>query len=452
MNDKHFDQRLKSVLDNMEPSYDPATWAMLAQRMDAAISEEQPAPVDAVDKAVYHALERLESPYQPAHWDMLARRMNRQALRLRRLHVAKALEATLILLFLWNVPMFLGETGHGTTPAPKARPNVPVAEAGPDQSPLRRTARAGSATASSAATMAALDRILSAESAPVLLDLDYTGASHVQAVLGDLDRLAQSANARIYASADLLPCDALMQFPVPDRSLNLLQAEAVIRKQHNQGPWYLAASAGADQNRVLINGERRTSNGYSSALAVGLRSKKWGVETGVGYTRKAYTPKRSVEIYGGNLVDGYYGSTLTEVSTDMITVPVKLSRQIARVGKTTAHAVAGVTAHIAAQKDYDYGTVYYPPGALPPNLLPDPGQVPKLRQSGRGVLEESGSLNGNIYASADAGVRIERPLAKGRYTAFLESTYRQSLTGKGIGPKREPINTLSLQAGFMAYL
>ncbi|MBK9335198.1 MAG: hypothetical protein IPM98_00900 [Lewinellaceae bacterium] len=158
-----------------------------------------------------------------------------------------------------------------------------------------------------------------------------------------------------------------------------------------------------------------------------------------------------MKIYSGNITDGYYGSNLAEVDADLVTLPLKASRRIARFGKTTAHAVAGATAHLATQKNYDYGTFYFPPNTLPPNFLPDPNQAPQLRKPGQGIFEK-GTLSSNLYATADVGIRIERPVGGGRYAAFVEPTYRQSLSGKGIGPKGEPINTLSIQAGVLTYL
>ena len=78
MTSKNFDERIKSRLDNIEPAYDASTWDLLEKRLNAPFTEEHPAAVDGVDKAVFHKLERLEAPYQPAHWDMLASRMQQQ--------------------------------------------------------------------------------------------------------------------------------------------------------------------------------------------------------------------------------------------------------------------------------------------------------------------------------------------------------------------------------------
>lgn len=450
MDDKTFDHSLKAVLDNLEPAYDPASWTALQARMDASLVEEHPAAVDAVDKAVFHTLERLEVPYQAAHWQLFATKMQVQTIRIRRLRFAKLAECTLLLLFLWNFPAFFETNGIESPKKPVFPADVPIAQAGSasTSASLSLTANGAQPIGSSIYAAAVSSTLVANPNIPFVASSDYRNANSVLDILADLTAIGANAKPMI-ASVDLIPSDVLAGFAVPERQF--LMPIVPVKQANQPGPFYLAASASWDQNKVLVHGTRRNSYGYGGAIAAGYRPDKWGLEVGLGYVQKAYTPKREVEIYSGNIANGYYGSTLTDVHADIVAVPVKVTRQIARFGKTTAHATAGLTANFASQKTYDYGTVYYAPDVLPPNFLPDPNQTPQLRQSGRGILEK-GKLHDNFYASLDAGIRIEHPIAGKRYTAFIEPAYRQSLSGKGIGPKREPINTFSIQAGVVAFL
>lgn len=451
MDDKTFDYSLKAVLDNLEPAYEPASWTALQTRMDAALVEEQPAAVDTVDKAVFHTLERLEVPYQAAHWQLFATKMQVQTSRIARLRLAKLAECTLLLLFLWNFPAFFGPNAVEGPQKPVFPADVPVAQAGGagTESRLPLTSDNTSFSGGQSIYASAIAHTLASNPAiPFIGSTDYRKANSTLDILVELRTIGAGAKPMI-ASVDLIPSDVLAGFSVPERQL--LMPVIPTNQANRPGPFYLAASANLDQNRVLVHGMRRNSVGYGGTISAGYRKEKWGVEAGLGYVQKNYTPKREVEIYSGNIASGYYGSTLTDVHTDMVTVPVKVTRRIARFGNTTAHATAGLTANFTTQKTYDYGTVYYAPDALPPNFLPDPSQSPQLRQSGRGILEK-GKLNDNFYASLDAGIRIEHPIAGKRYTAFIEPAYRQSISGKGIGPKREPINTFSIQAGVVAFL
>lgn len=450
MSDKNFDQHLKAALENVEPDYDPTTWAMLERKMDAALAEEQPPAVDAVDKAVYHTLERLEAPYQSAHWNLLAKRMYTQAVRLRRLRIAKIAEAAIFVLLLWNTENYWG-TGGLIPAAPQFDPNVPVAQAPFEKTPAQRHPKYPVGTSkNSAGILAALQSQLAQPGAPDLLSGDYKVAGSVTEILADLNATAAQAQRRLYAAAEPLPFDVVLgPMAVPRR--DALLPAAPIKQFAGKSPFYLATSISANQNRVLVDGSRQRNGGYGAAFAGGYRKNKWGVEVGVGYAHTRYTPKQEVAIYTGNPAQGYHGTVLSEVDADMLTMPVKVTRRVARFGKTSLHAVAGMTAHVAAQKNYDLGTVFFPPNSLPPNFLPDPDQAPHLRPAGQGVLEK-GALGDNLYATADAGLRLERPLGGGRYTAFVEPTYRQALGGRGIGTKQEPINTVSIQAGVLTYL
>ncbi|MEO6759616.1 MAG: hypothetical protein ABIO24_09195, partial [Saprospiraceae bacterium] len=189
------------------------------------------------------------------------------------------------------------------------------------------------------------------------------------------------------------------------------------------------------------------TSGYGGGLLVGYRPGKWGVEAGLAFSQKQYTPHKQVEIYGGSLNQGYYGSYADRVDADIVSVPVKVTRRVARFGKTSVHAEAGMTASVAIDKTYRYKKTYYP-GTQPsgqPTLT-----KPTLRQDGQGVLE-GGQFADNGYVTADLGFRIEHSVGK-RLVAFVEPTYQFNVSGQGIGPKPAKINTIGIHAGVMASL
>lgn len=459
MSEQHFDLQMKQVLENLEAPYEAGSWALLERRLDGLVAEEYPAPVEPIDKMVYHTLERLEAPYQPAHWDMLAQRMQQQSLRIRRVRLTKVAEAAILLLLLANLSYFMGPQLAPGRPKPKIqRPDVPVAAVKPGQMP--RHAKATGITGTqfmltepdeAGTTGTSMPYPVAGANTPAdILSMDFRAAQSVSHIMQQVQQATDSHRDRIAGmvpTGELLPFNAFAALDVPARSAEM--PVAPIRRIRSKGPVYFATFASSDQNMVLVNGARRVSSGYGAGVAVGLRKNKWGFETGVVYGSTSFEPQKQVEIYKGSLPNGYYGSTLTKAQTDFVSVPVKVNRQIARVGKTTARAVAGITTNFAVQKGYDYGTVFYDDPNPPSNL--SGSAKPKLRKSGRGVLE-NGGLAGNVSASVDAGIRIEQPLGRGRYTAFIEPGFRQSLTRKGVGPNREPVNTLTLQAGVMAFL
>lgn len=452
MKEKDFDTRLKDRLDHLEEPYDPASWAAMEQRLNAPFVEEDPAPVDLVDKAVYHKLQQIEVPYQPAHWNLLANRLyDLRRLRMR-LWVSKAAEAAIFLLLLVNLNGTWGD--QKPVPAAPAKPrfNGPVAAVRTPASHTHSSAAAAMVPGGQlglAADGNALSLVESLQNAqlPTMGSLTQPGDAPVNpasAVSGGV--VAASFGPLALLSSNIFSFDWLHAQPALPSSSRIASAAL---KPHAQR-FYFASFVGTDQNRVFVDGQTRQFRGFNTGFTLGYRQGKWGLEAGLAYAQKQYEPKKKVEIYAGNVTSGYVGSYLANVDADLISIPVKVTRRIGKVGKTSVHAVAGVTTNIAAQKSYHYKTVQFPgsaPSSQGPNTI---AAQPQLRQTGRGVFE-NGNLTDNIYASADVGLRLERPIA-GRWTVFVEPTYRQSLSSKGLGPRPAKINTFSLQAGVMAGL
>ncbi|HNM25033.1 MAG TPA: hypothetical protein PKL15_06365, partial [Saprospiraceae bacterium] len=438
MKEQEFDQLLKDKLGQLEEPFQPSAWAAFESRLNASLVEEQPAAVDAVDKAVFHKLDQLEAPYQPAHWNMLSERLMAIRRLRTRLWLAKSAEAVFLLLLIGNLYRHLS-VPQGPLPAPKPRFNGPVAAL--EESRHSRNARHGEAAAPqhSAATNEHPTMALVGDFLPgdLLRSVQSVAEQSVPALPSQPDAAPASVSNQLL-TASVAPLAFLNSVLAPfnwQNTAHELPAGSRIAavKPHKQR-FYFASYLGTDQNQVYVDGQSRQFSGFNSGLAVGYRKGKWGVEAGFSYAQKSYEPKKKVEIYAGNITSGYLGSYLSSVDADLITVPVKVTRQVAKFGKTSVHAVAGATTNIAARKAYRYKTVEYP-GSLPSGQGPNTvGSQPQLRQTGSGVLE-NGKLSDNVYASADLGLRIERPVSS-RFTVFVEPVYRQSLSSsQGLGPR-----------------
>lgn len=456
MNHKHFDQKLKTTLDNLDVPYDASSWAALEQRLNAPFIEEQPAPVDSVDKAVFHTLERLEATYQPAHWDMLANRITLAARTRRRVWIAKLSEAAIFLLLLANLDGFFG----AGSPKPKQQetPQTPAGKhlqaAAPTEKRNHNSATGVELVSENSPSSGSGDWQIDGTNlfqSTSVQNFDGTTAANQNGLtdISNPDLLNETMPEEWSALADLMiipvqqPAASVERVNVSPYACSTVHIKAP--KQHRM---YAATFASYDRNNVKSEGYSTSSNGYGGGVAIGYRIGKWGIEAGLSYNRRQYQPKREIEIYDASTVNGFYGSYAKNVDADIVSVPVKITRRIAQFGQTTAHATAGVTTNIAVDKSYQYGSVYYPGQA--PSGSQSPGQQPKLKQNGQGVLE-NGSMRGNVYASADVGIRVEQPIGR-HIAAFVEPAYRMALGKKGIGPNPAKINTFSLQAGVLATL
>ncbi|HRI60208.1 MAG TPA: hypothetical protein PK228_10810 [Saprospiraceae bacterium] len=457
MNHKHFDQKLKTTLDNLEVPYDASSWAALEQRLNAPFIEEQPAPVDSVDKAVFHTLERLEAPYQPAHWDMLANRMTLAARTRRRVWIAKLSEAAIFLLLLVNLDGFFGS--GSTKPQQPETPQEPATKRLQAAAPSEKRHHKDASSTDLASADGNLNgsenwqvNVANLLQNASIQNIEGTAAANQNGLGNDLNRdiMIESVPEEWSALADLMiiPVQQPGGASVERVNVSPYACSTVNVKAPKQHRLYAATFASYDRNNVKSEGYSTGSNGYGGGVAIGYRIGKWGMEAGLSYNRRKYEPKREIEIYDASTVNGFYGSYAKNVDADLVSVPVKITRRIAQFGQTTAHATAGVTTNIAVDKSYQYGSVYYPGQA--PSGSQTPGQQPKLKQNGQGVLE-NGSLRGNVYASADIGVRVEQPIGR-HIAAFVEPAYRMALGKKGIGPNPAKINTFSVQAGVLATL
>lgn len=438
---KQFDASVKSALENIQPPYDPASWDALESRLNAM------PPPDAIDQHLRPALERLEPSFDGSSWVALASKMDGLA-RVRRVRWTKAAEAALMLLLLLNVrSVFQAIEPTPKAPAtPKVENNEPIAAKSGKKKARQTEVAAENNTSGLAAQVLQLVQSVAQSFSP-----ESVSPNPVNPTLS-LDNIA-IANPPVATRTDLLAPAGLAFLPVPAHTgsapqlfaLNLAPPKT---SRTGSGAFYAGLSANYDQNTVVQNGYKNPETGYGGALVVGFRKGKWGLESGIQYSGKTYQPKRQNVEYLNDPFQGiafYYNN---EVTAEVVSIPVKATRRVFKAGKTSGHLVAGASGHFAASKNYQYETLHYPPPQPIPNpnpVLPGPAPTPE----GKGILE-NGGMSYNAYATADLGFRLEHALG-GRYTAFIEPIYRQSLGG-GLGPVASRLNTTSVQAGILATL
>ncbi len=445
-----FDSALKSALENIEVPFDPSTWAALGNRLDAL-----PAP-DAVDKVLRPALERIETTYEADTWFALANRME-SLTRVRRLRMTKLAEVAIFLLLLLNLKSFFTVVESVTNPVPvKKEVREPIATSRPSTAKKHHFGAAhADQNVATDANKSLADQVVAFVqnvAASLTQDVENNG---VNAEANTPHAIAN--NSSVLDPAIFYSQSGTVKFPVgpllPTRSLTpVLFASSMLSIPGIETPklsrascLYASSFSSLDVNYLREGEYSDKKTGYGGGFTVGYRKGKWGLEAGLQYSQKNYQPKIKNVAYQNDL-NGVSLFNIENVDADVFSLPIKTTRRIAKLGKATAHAVAGLTANFATSKNYGYKTSHYPPAPLDPNqpslpLMPLP--------NGKGALE-NGGLSHNAYTTADLGLRVEQPLGK-RYTAFVEPVFRQSLGG-GLGPSSARLSTFSLQAGVMASL
>ncbi|MEI6407889.1 MAG: hypothetical protein WCR52_00775 [Bacteroidota bacterium] len=464
-----FDAKIKSALERIEAPYEPATWSALEQKMSASDLLHSERQTNSFDQVFQKALTNLEAPFDQAHWEQMSIRIDRENRLRRRIWITKFAEAAIFLLLIVNIDGMMND-GQSNQPGrnrTQIQANEPVADSKINDHKSGKAHHSFDSDHKTAVSKVDVNSQggfwapLNRDSNPV----ETTASIENNVPLHEVNPLAinslnaSSANksaegmALSQSTANISVLDPLPILRAGQALSETFAFAGIPQSVKTQAPkqrnLYASLFISPVQDQIKNGAEYRKHNGLEGGVTVGYRKGKWGAESGLAYNKKSYQPKKDIEIYGGNVSNGYYGSYADQVSADVVSIPIRATRRIAKIGKSTVLAIAGATAHFAVLKEYRYKTIFYP-GLSPQS---DPGAAqnqPSLQKQGKGLLE-NGKFDDNFYATADAGLRIERPINH-KMVAYIEPVVQTAFTGNGIGPSNSKINSVGFRAGVIASL
>lgn len=462
MSENKFDKVIAEHLKEVEMPYEPASWDALQAKLDQLTPATPPdAGQNAFDQRMRSMLEEVDMPYQPMHWDKMAQQLDHSGA-VRRVRAWKMAEAAAIILLAINLQLILD---NGTRWFHMPRPQETTPEEAPDMASTSRQ-KGNRTIASSLYVPALLPTTSLAQNASALTthSTAYNANNASQAVLaatittsaetvslpGSINQALVDANGqplpkglRPLTLLAALGLDHLEQLQPKSPAMAALltpQPKKAVKKSSS----YFMAYGGADQQSYTgKSGYTTQYSTVSSGVRAGKRKGKWGVEAGVEYAPVAFAPED--DVIGFYKKNGRVLATKYDrVRANMVSVPARVTRQIVRVGRTSVHAVAGLTAHFAANKSYEFKDE---------ELVSNPSSLgndqPTLPQS-NGIFE-NGTLYGNSYLTTDASVRVEHRLNR-RMAAYVEPQYRRHTNGRGVGPNQSKNNAIGVQAGVIAMI
>lgn len=467
MSENNFDNKISEILKGIDMPYEPSTWDALSAKLDQQVTPTDIPPAagsspdfQAFDQRMRSALDGIEMPYQPANWDKMAQRLDRSGMvNLIRRH--KVAEAAIILLIAMNfqtifdnssrwfhmppqeeTPVEEPMAGNATRKHQHGKGTISQAIVGVlPTSPMAQAVvsthlHSTPTTSNIAAVFAATIPNLEAQGTPKSINTALIGA--------DGERIPQGLRPlTLLAALNLDQIDRQYQVS-PMAGIYMPKEKSSSTTNNKRSAKYIMAHVGAARQQYKGSNDYQTNfNTATVGVQVGKRKGKWGVETGLAYTPQVYDSE--TKIVGFHKDFGrVLGTSYDQIQATIVSVPVKVTRRIARFGKNSVHAVAGTVANIAVEKNYTYKEIEYPTG---PSALPT--DKPSLPTSNG--LFEGGKSGNNIYVSAEAGVRFERRL-NNRMSAYVEPQYRRFVAGKGIGPVKGKTNAVGVQAGVVALL
>ncbi len=450
MSERHFDRIIKEVLDNLNPTYDPATWEALERRLDAQPNDAPTAADNAAwEIDIRQRLAHLSAPYDTAAWQLLFAKMRLRKQRQRFVYGAKALEAVLILLLIF---LRYGNLTH--SPAP---PSLPPSASAVVQSlegllPSKSLSSGAFSEKLPPPRSNSIGTGLTAEVPPRRLS-DAVGPEAVDKEWPEQPSMPPVELA--LAGQDSSPTHALSPLPlrmpeplswpifavVVEPLPPLAERPKAIASEQRV---HLLAAAVLQSNHIHWPLTRQVVPGAGFSLRAEHQGDRWAWGAGMEYTHLAFAPPHAERIFQGTPQTGYYGVFLAQVNADMLLLPLAASRYLWGTNRWKTWITGGLTAHLALDKAYDYNYVYHPPGQLPPTQA-DPNAQPHLLERGRGLLE-GGSLSSNAYVSADLGLRWQYRASESRFAWCIQPLYRRGLT-PGISPGRERLHTWALHLG-----
>ena len=95
------DHIIRDKVADLAPTYRPETWGALNQRLEG-LEEGSPsgAEMQPMDEAIYEQMHRLEKPYDPTHWPLLLKKLEANAFVGKHIIRYKAMELSLLALLL----------------------------------------------------------------------------------------------------------------------------------------------------------------------------------------------------------------------------------------------------------------------------------------------------------------------------------------------------------------
>ncbi len=478
MSDNKFDQKIADQLHDLEMPYEPASWDLLQSKLDQLAAPPQPTPTtpppidsSGFDQRMKAMLEEVDMPYQSAHWERMSAQLNNAGAE-RLIRRYKISEAAAVLLFALAFQAALN-SGNSWFKMPRQQQSEPQEQI--EMANKAKKQRQHTTNGTIAASIVAPETL---PTLPLPIAVGYASTTSAAAsnhsILLDgsmADKLAaaiipvpaHSTAAQTTLNAALLGPDGLPIVPKGLRPLTLLAALGLdqlpfpqptlpamaglatkpTNRYNKHSKTYLMAYGGTEKQRYQgannYNTDHQTAN---MGLRLGRRKDKWGMEVGFEHTPLAFQPEDgTIAFHKDN--NKVFATKYSKVRANIVSVPANVTRQIAKMGKTSLHAVAGVAAHFATSKSYFFEETEVA------NAPSAQGNKPAL-PNGKGLLEGS-ALYGNSYATANAGMRIEHRVGR-RTTAYVEPQVRRFMGGRGVGPNRGKTNSIGVQAGVLAMI
>lgn len=485
--DASTDAIVREGLKDFRVAYDPMSWDVLADKIDT--SEEEPVVINQkFDKEISSSLRDLRRKYDTSSWPKLAARLDAEERYIRHYYRAKFVEA--VVFFLLVITLFQmsqsnkvkSELQNITTP--KIHQQVAEQDFAMPRG-LASTAKAPTYDLS-AASLETVEKInlnkgglveeLLLKGAPAIVDAishlstSQTGSNRnisylaniptgIEGSSASLRNLSGKINLNVISAHNQNPgrdFGGILIDAIPANALGVQYAShslpAITMKSIQKGEWKVGMYTHLDYNQIYfpdqivsVLGEQapyKAKTVHSTGYGVGFKAlygkNQFGLETGIGYANRAYSPNRKYYI------DPYYNADFANIEYEIVEMPLSVRYAAKKNSRLRPYAQVGLNANFITRANYDIVAESKLARTFSTRNADLTAQQEYILSKARDQFTKFDKRRVLVYAQGATGLEWK---INSTADIYSQITYGQRLLSKQFGPNFDQFKSLSMEIG-----
>lgn len=490
-----FDNNIKSKLENLNPTCKDGSWSAFEKKLE--IFDEAEKGNHPFDAIIYEKLTQNTRTYQPKHWNLLLKKLDaKNEPVVYFFNKWKYQIAAAVLLFVvfkqYDQPVFdnyvnqenkvdviaekKNNAAHASEAKAETKNTIQNQQTEPTESKMH-TSEQAIAIADAITPNEVQNAIISTSNIVDVVQnvgtIQQTTVAKAETVQEDVHGFQQehfsTSNIAELVNIDSKEKIEIVPTLVKSADENVKSINAISDKKFellaiktNPAKLVLSVKGLADLNYVMTpfdadfgqKGFSRYSGGYGTAILLGIQKGIYEVSAGVAYKNLQYQPDQILEIFDGGLLEGGYRSkSLENISLDLLSIPVNVNARVFKKNRLSLFTSIGAAVSVALRTNYDLtlqllknDRTNNSQNFLPVEQTNDDSNSLYNKKSYYKGIADGGNFSSTAFMTIKGGIGIEYAINP-RLSMTIESEYNQYITKRGLGPKNDRVNSLSLGIG-----
>lgn len=485
--DASADALVREGLKDFKVAYDPTSWDVLADKIDTP--EEEPVVVhQKFDKEISNSLRDLRRKYDAASWPKLAAHLDAEERYIRHYYRAKFVEAVVFFLLVITLfqmsqsskvkseieniatPKINQEVASRDLAGPQVSGSTAKAQTYHLTTPLNGSIKKGDFNTGR------LTESLPTKDSPAMIDavvnLSTSGTGSIRDIFNlaslrsDIDRTSAARKISedkinlnvISAENSILGQDLASTLfdaipgNVPGVSFSNQSLPSMTIKSIKKGVWKVGMYTHLDYNQIYfpdqivsVLGEQapyKAKTVHSSGYGVGFKAlyskKQFGLETGIGYANRAYSPNRKYYI------DPYYNADFANIEYEIVEMPLSVRYAAKKDSRVRPYAQVGLNANFITRANYDIVAESKLARTFTSKNADLTAQQEYILSKARDQFTKFDKRRVLVYAQGSTGLEWK---INSTADIYSQITFGQRLLSRQFGPNFDQFKTLSMEIG-----